>query len=828
MTVDQLISRDQLKVIRGLRQVKPVRLASGLSGVGVAPIAFWVFLGLATIVYFPVLTGRIPLPSDLIYAFPPWESLRTAANAIHAHAEIGDLITQHYPWHMFVYKSVHAGVFPLWNPYLLLGAPFVANAQSALFYPLNVLYYLVPTPIAWSAEFILRTALAAFFMFLFARSLGASPVGSLVAGVVFSLSGFMTVWQAQPLGDASLWLPLMCYCIGRLRQKPTMMRAGLTGVVLAMPLLAGQPEAEAHEILLCGAFAIFRVFYPASNGGSSRHVVGRYILLLTVAGAMAAGLAAVQVLPTIEWLSLVRRSLDANWGARPVSELLTFVDRDITHNPSQGGIFVPEGEAYAGILTLLLAAFALLHRRRGDILFFVVAAAVSLQIAYGIGPLYSLSESVPVVRGLKNWRLLLVVIFSLAVLAAFGFTYLESYAGQKMREAFRARWLAAPTLVFVLVGIGIVRLADRSGTAREPSLPWYRLPLSSELLLMLGAVVVGLVLLGRLNRTRFASITLVLVCADLLSFSQGYIPFVETNTVFPPAPALQYLTTHDYSPYRVLAVNDTMGPNFNMPYGLSSASGWDEPLQTVTRLLAPLGPGNDEVYPIDAKRLVLLRDRRIDLMNVKYLIATTYNDSASVLSQHPERFRLIYSDQGVRVFENRTVLPRAFTVPLRNATEVSDDSAAFARLVSPTFDPASSVLLPTGHRAFSYSQAPGPSPAAPTVTVEGTGVDALLIHAAVSEPSMLVISQAYYPGWQATVDGRPVDVLKVDYAFDGVPIGPGVHEIHLVYAGSSIRIGGVISAIMTVIVAGLFLSSRPRIIVTSLIRRRLAGTQSNS
>lgn len=71
------------------------------------------FLALAILNYWPILVGRIPLPTDLIVQFPPWDTCCSTLRTKVPHAEIGDLVTQHYIWRAFLGDSVRQGTLPL-------------------------------------------------------------------------------------------------------------------------------------------------------------------------------------------------------------------------------------------------------------------------------------------------------------------------------------------------------------------------------------------------------------------------------------------------------------------------------------------------------------------------------------------------------------------------------------------------------------------------------------------------------------------------------------------------------------------------------------------
>ena len=93
-----------------------------------------------------------------------------------------------YPFRALAARGAEERSLPLWNPYIMSGAPFQANAQSALFYPGNFLYYLLPLPLAWSIGFFVRRVLALMFMALFLRRAGATRAGSIAGASITYLS----------------------------------------------------------------------------------------------------------------------------------------------------------------------------------------------------------------------------------------------------------------------------------------------------------------------------------------------------------------------------------------------------------------------------------------------------------------------------------------------------------------------------------------------------------------------------------------------------------------------------------------------------------------
>jgi hypothetical protein len=191
--------------------------------------------------------------------------------------------------------------------------------------------------------------------------------------------------------------------------------------------------------------------------------------------------------------------------------------------------------------------------------------------------------------------------------------------------------------------------------------------------------------------------------------------------------------------------------------------------------------------------VVATEDRRLDLMNVRFLVSTRANSGTANLESRPDRFRQVYDDGAVQIFENLRVLPRAFLVPLRAARTLPDDESALARLEAPDFDPTAEVLLADALPARSEMTGPPAGPSRVLGIEIGTG--RTRVTASVAEPSILVVSETHYPGWTVRVDGRRETLLRADYTFQGVLLPPGKHDIEFAFESPVVRAGLALSGI---------------------------------
>jgi hypothetical protein len=640
---------------------------------------------------------------------------------------------------------------------------------------------LLPTPAAWSLSLILKVLLAATFTAAFLLEIGASISGAVLAGVSFAFGGFMTAWLGWPHTDSSLWLPLACLQVHRLCRKPSPRSSALLALILAMPIFAGHPGMAAHVLAAVAAYGVWIVVTREFRNA------GRQVLWLAIAAGIALGIAAVQLLPTAQWLGQIDRTLDARWGSLPFFDAVEFFSRDGSSNPNSADIAMPLGAVYAGALPLLLSVFALLRPNKRAVLFFTGVFAISFCVVYGVEPITRLSQRVPILKGLKKEEGLLLTDFALAVLAGLGASCLEKLEWKRLAMVER---------VGIWIVLVLATATFHEGTAvlskmTEPGVEWWRSPRSFRVLLVVSAFVIVFRILQILSRRQWVVVTSVLVATDLLSFSYAHIPFNVTQTIFPNIALFNFLA-HQSQPFRVVPLNAVVSPNAESLYGLSTAGGYDFMLRRVMSMVDDLiQPPRFLVY-FEAERVAASRARILDMLNVRYLIATPYNESLSIMRRQPARFREVWSSDGASVFENTSVLPRAFLVPATRTETIESEEAQLLRVKDSSFDPAYSVIL----------EAPVPSaataddlqPKVPgSVDQFREDVNWVWLHVSATTPSILILSQIYYPGWSVYVDGKRADLLRPDYALTGTFVGAGSHTVEFRFLPPTFTAGAIVS-----------------------------------
>jgi len=157
-----------------------------------------------------------------------------------------------------------------------------------------------------------------------------------------------------------------------------------------------------------------------------------------------------------------------------------------------------------------------------------------------------------------------------------------------------------------------------------------------------------------------------------------------------------------------------------------------------------------------------------DFLNAKYVIA------AKDVVLDWNKFALAFDgDEKLNVYVNRRVLPRSFVV--NRARTVPDQKAAFSAIHETGFDPAAQVVVEGGPELSPAEAITG------TAQVTSYGLNQIDLSVDMRAPGYLVLSEVYYPGWQARVDGRISPIYRANYAFRAVYLERGSHQVSLIF-----------------------------------------------
>ena len=477
--------------------------------------------------------------------------------------------------------------------------------------------------------------------------------------------------------------------------------------------------------------------------------------------------------------------------------------------------FLIERAFYVGVLPLLLAFAALLLRPSLVRIALAGAAALSLAVVVGTPGIFDAVSELPGFRTAHNTRLTTIFTMCTALLAGFGLSDLI----ERRPVGRRAAALLAAAAI-VLIALPVVLAA---GIGPSASLLWSSVKLASGfadtpladpaqidaqrdlvrlaglvLLLALGCAAVALFA----GRARFgltggvlAALALLLVVVDLFRAGMGQNPALELDHVRQPTtPALEHLSAQGLDRFAGLTPSfgiTPLPPDLAMRYDLYDARGYDYPIEgRYWRLWRRyVIPGVGFTPP------TTLADTSPEALRALRLLSVT-----SLLDQVTEdprgRLPVTYEGPDGRIYGNPGAVPRAFVAPAQRV--VAGEQAALEAIGETDFDPRREVIVeePIEGVPDSAGAAGG---RARIVSYEPERVK---IEASADAPGVVVLTDTWYPGWKARVDGEEVDVERVDYVMRGVPVEPGEHTIEFTYEPASFRVGAAISVIALVGIAG--------------------------
>ncbi len=413
--------------------------------------------------FFPgALAGGVMLPADILYRFDPWRAYAPADFRPH-NPNLGDVIDAMYPNVVLITQGWSAGRWPLWNPHTAGGVPLGTLITSGAFYPLNLLYVLLPVEAAFGPHAMLRLFIAGWFTYLFLRALDLDRGPALLGGVAYALCGWQVAWLGWPQTYVSVWLPAVLWAVERLVRTGRAAYVAALALAIALLLLGGFPSVAAYGLAVAGLWAGFRLL-PALASRLGRRRAALRLAGLGLGVALGLVIGSPQVPTTLENLResgyeawrVQERAFYAGYHLPLVSAAALVVPRyygDDAGLPFWGPVNATETAGYAGVLPWLLVPAALLaRRRRREALFFALLAAGALSVVYGLGPLPALVSRLPVFNTSAGTRLLIVLDYALAVLAALG-------AEALLRGPARGR-LVAGAVGAALGMVGLVAAVD--------------------------------------------------------------------------------------------------------------------------------------------------------------------------------------------------------------------------------------------------------------------------------------------------------------------------------------------------------------------------------
>ena len=684
----------------------------------------------------------------------------------------GDLASFLWPTYRYAAHTLH-GILTgqasftalLWNPTLYSGAPFAADNQTGLFYPPNLVAFLLFPDLPYTALetlVALHLFLAGAGTYLFMRLEFPArdsklEVGSwkseagLVSALAFMASDvFITHLGNYNIVAVSAYLPLIFLClrqslhVSRFTFHESLRWSILTGLSFGLAALAGHAQMTLILALACVLYAAYHLLtrIPSFLTPHGSRITAHWPLLTVP--LIAFGLAAIALLPALQMVGYTARTAlsyaDASRWSLPPLGLAGAVSPLVFGRGARD--FWPAWDrvefGYMGIVALSLAALARKPR------FFIVLALVALVIALGrYTPVHQLLfQFVPGFASIRvPARFILLTNFSLAVLA-----------GHSLIEKQNRPWI-----IFAAVALTSTLLILAADLAWAHPLAW-------------GAIITTLALVAAtaILYQRAPALLPLLLFAELFTFGA----FVETDRADPSAgytrgPALDYLLAQP-GPTRIDIATSQWQPDAPAVFGLESITGIANPLALAAydRYYWSVGYRGSPQY---------------NFLGAQFVIADKNHPPAD------SSFVPVFNeDPAVDVYLNTNAMPRISLST--DPVFVPNPDAAFAAIHDPAFSPVAQVVLESQPSAVS-----GQPSARTNLYYTSYAPGQFTIVAQTPTPAYLVLAEVWYPGWVATLNGQPAPIVRANTAFMAVLLPAGQSTVAFRFTSPLLTLGAIIT-----------------------------------
>ena len=763
-----------------------------------------------------------------------------------------DTLTLGYMGRAFLAEQLTSGDLPLWAPRLLGGVPmFESISGGDAIYPTSLLYYVTDTYRALGWKLVLHVLAGGFFMYGWARSLGLGRPAATVGGLAWLMAPVMVTLTLGG-NDGKLMVaaltPLVFWGAESVLKRPSgRSAAGLAGAV-ALVCLTTQFQTAYYLFGSVGAYAVFRTLqmWRAGEAAERRRRLLRANLVVGAflgSSLLGAGLASFQLLPAFQYVGEYSRRVATTVDATP-EEAIAYATSWSYHPEEVVALAVPEfvgnsgadadwaqgtywgrnaiklNHEYLGITVLVLALFGLLGRRRRGLRWFMGGLSLVWllfalgthtpvwRIFYEVVPGISLFRVPAIAAFLVNFGAVTVFALGVEDLVRVSPSPGRFLAGRRGR--LLTGFLGLLLLGLILQASGVLGnlwtsvvydIADpRKLAALTAATPFITRGFMIALLTGgLTCAAVWATMEGRIPLTAALAAITLLVAIDLGRIDRAFIRNWDYHAWTAPTANTRFLEQRRDSgaeaPFRVadLRIEGTNDQNVDLAmYGLDIIAGHHpNDLARYRRLLGLQGSqsrGANTAHP-----------NVLRMMNVKYLVLSgTPPPGAQPVSSA----RTDYGDEAVYAYPG---LDRAWIA--EEVVVMEDDDAALARILSPDFDPAREAIL-----------------AAPLTSGEELGgrgegavewqvfePDERVLEVSTTGPALLIISENWFPGWVAEVNGQPTEVHRANLTLQALRIpAAGEHTVTMRFTAPTFRRALWISAGAAVVVLALLASPHLR------------------
>ncbi|MBI4454664.1 MAG: YfhO family protein [Acidobacteria bacterium] len=743
------------------------------------------FLGIILLLYGKALfSSDVLSQADLLLTFPPWKNFQPKDFERPRNDLLADQSFQVIPYLYYLKHAASEGRVPLWNPHIMGGMPFLANMQSAVFFPVYWLVLWMPVESALEWIGVIKIFLAGLGFYLFClRALAVTPLSAFAGAVVYSLCGFNTVWLLYANSNVSLVAGWLLLSIHEVIHRGTAKSLFFLASIVALAIAGGHPETVLHLVVIGVLFAAFALWH-------SRAKIGSVTWKLGLAAILGAALSGVVLLPFIEnglasATLAVRQSVEH--PKLPWFSAVTALVPNFFGNPAEGFYRGPnnynEIACFASVSSLVLAGLAVAFARRNVGTYFAITVlAVCGMVAYGITPLFQMFHALPLYRYSLNTRLILGLSLALAALTAIGLDCVlrigEARVWKRVRQYTTGAAIALLLLLSPFIAAHLVILSGNKQQLEYVSAQviWFFLTV---------VALVGLLTWLGSHPERGSWIRVLwvmLICAEMIRFSAGYNPTIpRAHYAYQYLPSsIRFLQSRGLD--RHVGVNyGELACNSSMVYGTYDFRGYDFP--------------ETAAYHRYFYELIDSSSR----LNITHSVSQWTPAAVQALGNAGVRYfahdseiqfpglRLVHSSD-MKIYEYERAVPRAY-LP-RKVVEVSTVEDALSRMKAPGFDAAMETFITSDAALGSVPSRP---PQDADVKIVSYLPESVRLEVRSSAPAVVVLNDTACEGWQAYINGSSRKIYIANGMFRAVAVPAGRSLIEFKYQPRGYALGKLLS-----------------------------------
>lgn len=704
-----------------------------------------------------------------------------------------DLIDINYSLKHLYAESLKAHQVPLWTHLLSNGMPFLAESEAGVFYPINLLLYsILPTLTAFNLSFILHFFLGALFTYLYLRKIKLGQFAATLGAIIFVFSGFFVCHLKHVnVIDAAIWLPLIFYLTELYFEKLKFNKLLWIGIFLAIQFLAGMGQISYYTLMAFSLYYVFKglVFIKANQQLKLYKLLIKLFWQYGLIIIIFLALSVIQLLPTLELMNYTWRNGGLVFSDSIISSLhprnlLLFIFPFLYGNPAYNSYLTGQAVeqinvfgmyweicGYIGLLTVILSFLGLIsyffyHSYKKYILFFLILLISGWFFALGgFNPFFPyLWKIIPWFKNFRSvGRFVLLMIFSLTVLAAMGSQLLTDYLKQqrKLKSVVIQKFIKVLIFIFIVADLFLFGFAYNKMNFKSQK--FLAIPESAKYL--------------KTDQDLYR----------LYSFAYPFSWNLARDM------NMGWQGTED-----LFVINrNILNPNINLIYNLSSieeisALNSRRNLKLLNRFIKWGVTPVLEKIDFPKQRKITVDDNFLNVLsfqNVKYVLSFFELENSNLILDKQIDFDTKFLP--LNIYQNKKVLPRAFLA--KTAEYVPDEELVLKKLAVKDYNPQEKIFIENGRAKKQPTYKTG------QLEILSYQPTAIEIKVSLDGAGFLFINNTYYPGWQAWVDDQLTEILLANFNFQAIKLTAGEHKIVFKYLSKSYQTGKIITLVTLII-----------------------------